>query len=145
MLTKESIIGLKHIVADLENMDVLINSYHEELINQQEKNRYSLVMYFIEYSITRFRWFMENKKYFDETVVCNCYKCKSIGYSNVTENINHITQATKQLKDVLEDTKRRLITCSLNLDMVYLTRFINFCKYFSDEFVNITTENKIAF
>ena len=62
MLTKESIIGLKHIVADLENMDVLINSYHEELINQQDKNRYSLVMYFIEYSITRFRWFMENKK-----------------------------------------------------------------------------------
>ena len=50
MLTKESIICLKHIVADLENMDVLINSYNEELINQQDKNRYSLVMYFKEYS-----------------------------------------------------------------------------------------------
>ena len=138
MLTTDCIFSLKHIISDLENMNVLIDNYHDELLTLEDKKRYYLVMCFVEYSINRFRSFMENRKYFDESVKCGCYKCTTIGYSNPRENSTHIIENTEKLRNSLLDVKRMIKLSFGNYDAVYLIRFIKFCNYFLCEFKNIT-------
>ena len=140
MLTRNVVVLLKHIVSDLENMNVLMDSYIEELVNREDKIRYSSIMYFIEYSISQLRIFMENRKYFNQCIKCYCYKCKTIGYSNIMENVSHVIENSQQLINILDDIERRVMKTSVNSDKVYIIRFTSFITYFIHEFKNIVSD-----
>ena len=138
--SKNTILCLKHIICDLENLNILFDNF-----NEYEKNdRISLIMYFLEYSISKFRCFMENQKYFDTSFDCTCYKCNSIGYLSFVKNIQDIEINTEELIQDLKDKKREIFNSwiyqhgdvSTMESRMYINRFILWTQYFMNEFLN---------
>jgi len=132
-MEKDIIFRFQHIICDLQNLDVLLDKIYEE----SYLSIYNYLSHFVDYSVFTFRMFMENKRYFGSALLCECYKCKTIYYDDVAQNVQDISKNIKASIGDISDLKFNYDESTIQ-DRTYIKRLLAFCEYFSDEFQNIT-------
>ena len=156
----ESIIKSYHILADLENIVCIIDSLMENkteelhgilsLDSELDRMNLQYVNQFLDYTISKFRLFMENAKFFPKKPFCNCIKCETIGYPNMSSCVHDIILTTRQLIMDQLIIKQKIMECQqydysdeLFSDQIYISKFITFTKYFISEFINCCIDESI--
>ena len=143
-LDNSIVLALKHVISDLENINVL----HTIKTDYSNVGTNILISNFIDYSLSLFESFLENKKYFhNEAKNCSCYKCKTIGYDDfarnfhdIDVNIRFVIEEFLKIQDfIIEWSRAKNYDPSTIEDRTYILRFNKFLKYFFDEFLYITT------
>ena len=131
---------MKHIIADLQNLDVLMDQLARDY---NFNNQFYFIMQFLEYAYSRFECFMEYK-HFKYLKCQDCTKCTFIGYGSVTENIHDIIRNTNVLHDEILKIKTQMTELSVQ-ERTYISHLLMWINYFLNEFSRITYDSGINF
>ena len=150
-----TILLVKHIIADIENLSVYLDEVLEDLKEQhkrspslppQEISRVISMNQLTDYAMYRLRIFYENSKWFGEKVNCNCKKCCFIGFSTPSETAHDLELEMKFLKGdviIMKDTlPLNNLTSEVIKDRIFLFRFMRLVNYLRMEFMDMFSTNE---